>query len=173
MKKIASLLMTIVVLLSINISFAQISKAEIIATGLTCSMCSNAINKQLKSLPEVQNVAIDLNTNTFTVTLKKYNNISPKILKERVQKAGFFVGSMIITLDFDNQKIQNNIKIKKNNLDLIFLDTNAKTLNGLTNLKILDKEYVVTKEFKKLSKLYSNIPTFLTENQDDYHLKVL
>ena len=173
MKKIASLLMTIVVLLSINISFAQISKAEIIATGLTCSMCSNAINKQLKSLPEVQNVAIDLNTNTFTVTLKKNNNISPKILKEKVQKAGFFVGSMIITLDFDNQKIQNNAKINKNNLDLIFLDTNAKTLNGLTNLKILDKEYVVTKEFKKLSKLYSNIPTFLAENQDDYHLKVL
>ena len=173
MKKIASLLMTIVVLLSINISFAQISKAEIIATGLTCSMCSNAINKQLKSLPEVQNVAIDLNTNTFTVTLKKNNNISPKILKEKVQKAGFFVGSMIITLDFDNQKIQNNAKINKNNLYLIFLDTNAKTLNGLTNLKILDKEYVVTKEFKKLSKLYSNIPTFLAENQDDYHLKVL
>lgn len=173
MKKIASLLMTIVVLLSINISFAQISKAEIIATGLTCSMCSNAINKQLKSLPEVQNVAIDLNTNTFTVTLKKNNNISPKILKERVQKAGFFVGSMIITLDFDNQKIQNNAKIKKNNLDLIFLDTNVKTLNGLTNLKILDKEYVVTKEFKKLAKIYSNIPTFLDENQDDYHLKVL
>ena len=173
MKKIASKLMTIVALLSINISLAQISKAEIIATGLTCSMCSNAINKQLKSLPEVQNVAIDLNTNTFTVTLKKNNNISPKILKERVQKAGFFVGSMIITLDFDNQKIQKNIKIKKNNLDLIFLDTNAKTLNGLTNLKILDKEYVVTKEFKKLSKLYSNIPTFIAENQDDYHLKVL
>ena len=173
MKKKASKLMTIMTLLFINISLAQISKAEIIATGLTCSMCSNAINKQLKSLPEVQNVAIDLNTNTFTVTLKKNNNISPKILKERVQKAGFFVGSMIITLDFDNQKIQNNIKIKKNNLDLIFLDTNAKTLNGLTNLKILDKEYVVTKEFKKLSKLYSNIPTFLDENQDDYHLKVL
>ena len=32
---------------------AQISKAEIVATGLTCSMCSNAINKQLKSLTEV------------------------------------------------------------------------------------------------------------------------
>ena len=173
MKKKASKLMTILALLSINISLAQISKAEIIATGLTCSMCSNAINKQLKSLPEVMDVAIDLNTNTFTVTLKKNNNISPKILKERVQKAGFFVGSMIITLDFDNQKIQNNAKIKKSNLDLIFLDTNAKTLNGLTNLKILDKEYVVTKEFKKLSKLYSNIPTFIAENQDDYHLKVL
>ena len=52
-------------------SNAQIIKAEIRATGLTCSMCSNAINKQLKSMTEVVNVETDLNTNTFTVTLKK------------------------------------------------------------------------------------------------------
>jgi copper chaperone CopZ len=66
-------------------SFAQISKAEI-ATGLTCSMCSNAINKQLKTLPEVVTVETDLNTNTFTVTLKE-GDLSPKVFKEKV--AGF------------------------------------------------------------------------------------
>lgn len=69
---------------------AQISKAEIRATGLTCSMCSNAINKQLKSLPEVVNVETDLNTNTFTVTLVEGNTLSPKIFKEKVEKAGFY-----------------------------------------------------------------------------------
>jgi copper chaperone CopZ len=58
-------------------SFAQISKAEIIATGLTCSMCSNAINKQLKTLPEVVTVETDLNTNTFTVT-REGNDLSVK-----------------------------------------------------------------------------------------------
>ena len=68
-------------------SNAQISKAEIRATGLTCSMCSNAINKQLKSLPEVVNVETDLNTNTFTVTLKEGNELSPKVFKEKVEKA--------------------------------------------------------------------------------------
>jgi copper chaperone CopZ len=76
-------------------SFAQISKAEIIATGLTCSMCSNAINKQLKTLPEVVTVETDLNTNTFTVTLKEGNDLSPKYLRKS-GKAGFF-GSLVVT----------------------------------------------------------------------------
>lgn len=70
---------------------AQISKAEIVATGLTCSMCSNAINKQLKSLTEVDSVSIDLNTNTFLVHLNKESNVSPRTLKERVEKAGFLL----------------------------------------------------------------------------------
>jgi copper chaperone CopZ len=71
-------------------SNAQIIKAEIRATGLTCSMCSNAINKQLKSMLEVANVETDLNTNTFTVTLKEGNDLSPKVFKEKVEKAGFY-----------------------------------------------------------------------------------
>ena len=61
---------SIVLMFSIK-SNAQIVKAEIRATGLTCSMCSNAINKQLKSMPEVINVETDLNTNTFTVELER------------------------------------------------------------------------------------------------------
>ena len=41
------------VLLTMNASFAQVRKAEILATGLTCSMCSNAIYKQLTTLEHV------------------------------------------------------------------------------------------------------------------------
>ncbi len=167
------MLIAIVVLLSITNSFAQISKAEIVATGLTCSMCSNAINKQLKKLPEVENVAIDLNTNTFTVSLKKNSTITPRILKESVQKAGFFVGSMIVTINFDNQKIDENSKIKKDNLNLIFIDTNQKILNGLTKFKVLDKGYLVMKDFKKNLKIYSKYASYNLDNEDDYHLKPL
>lgn len=172
MKTIYKIVITIVVLLSTN-SFAQISKAEIIATGLTCSMCSNAINKQLKKLPEVEKVTIDLNTNTFIVSLKKNNTITPRILKESVQNAGFFVGSMNIIISFDNQKISENSKLKKDNLNLIFIDSNTKTLNGMTKLKVLDKGYLVMKDFKKNLKLYSKYPTYLFDNEDDYHLKTL
>ncbi len=60
-------------------------------------MCSNAINKQLKTLPEVVNVETDLNTNTFTVTLTEGNALSPKVFKEKVEKAGFFIGTLVIT----------------------------------------------------------------------------
>ena len=87
---------SIILMFSIK-SNAQIVKAEIRATGLTCSMCSNAINKQLKSMPEVANVETDLNTNTFTVTLKEGNSLTPKVFKEKVEKAGFFIGSLVLT----------------------------------------------------------------------------
>ncbi|MBK8850443.1 MAG: heavy-metal-associated domain-containing protein [Saprospiraceae bacterium] len=66
-----SFLFTLTAVLVFANADAQISKAEIVATGLTCSMCSNAINKQLKSLTDVDSVVIDLNTNTFVVHLKK------------------------------------------------------------------------------------------------------
>lgn len=171
MKKISKILIAVVILLSITNSFSQISKAEIVATGLTCSMCSNAINKQLKKLPEVEKVDIDLNTNTFTISLKKNNSISPKTLKESVQKAGFFVGSMIVTMDFDNQKIVDNSKLKKDNLNLFFIDTNSKTLNGQEKFKVLDKGYLVMKDFKKNLKIYSKYASYNLDNEDDYHLK--
>lgn len=152
---------------------AQIAKAEIIATGLTCSMCSNAINKQFKALAEVDKVETDLNTNTFTVYLKKDAKITPRILKERVEKAGFFVGSMVVTMQFENLNISDNLSVIQDNLSLIFIDSKPKTLNGETRVKILDKGFVTQKEYKKLSKSYAKYPSYAFENEDNYHLKTI
>lgn len=143
-------------------SFAQISKAEIIATGLTCSMCSNAINKQLKTLPEVVTVETDLNTNTFTVTLKEGNNLSPKVFKEKVEKAGFFIGSLVVTSKPET--------ITKSAYILV----NDKVSNASEiQFKILDKGFVTEKEFKKLSKTYKNVETYASNNEDDFHIKLI
>lgn len=143
-------------------SFAQISKAEIIAMGLTCSMCSNAINKQLKKLPEVVTVETDLNTNTFTVTLKEGNNLSPKVFKEKVEKAGFFIGSLVVTSKPET--------ITKSAYILV----NDKVSNASEiQFKILDKGFVTEKEFKKLSKTYKNVETYASNNEDDFHIKMI
>ena len=168
-----NLLLSITLILAFSNVDAQISKAEIVATGLTCSMCSNAINKQLKSLAEVDSVVIDLNTNTFVVHIKKESNASPRILKERVEKAGFFVGSMIVSMSFENLDVTNNFKIEKDGLAMVFVETKAKTLNGESQVKIMDKGFVTQKEFKKLSKSLSKYPTYIEGNEDDYHVKVM
>ena len=172
-QKISSLLFATTLMLGASSANAQLSKAEIVATGLTCSMCSNSINKQLKSLSQVDSVATDLNTNTFTVYLKKDNDLSPRILKENVEKAGFFVGSMVVTLPFDNLKIEDNLAVKKDNLALVFVDARPKVLNGSTRIKIQDKGFVTQKQYKKLAKSYSKYPTYSFENEDDYHVKAL
>lgn len=164
MKKIPLkfILVACLVLITSMKSFAQISKAEIIATGLTCSMCSNAINKQLKTLPEVVTVETDLNTNTFTVTLKEGNDLSPKVFKEKVEKAGFFIGSLVV--------ISKSETITKSAYILV----NDKLSNASEiQFKILDKGFVTEKEFKKLSKTYKNVETYASNNEDDFHIKLI
>lgn len=150
-----------VLMFSLN-SNAQIVKAEIRATGLTCSMCSNAINKQLKTVPEVVNVEIDLNSNTFTVTLKEGNELSPKIFKEKVEKAGFFIGSLVVTAK-SNTITQSS-----------FIMVNDKKSNASEiQFQVVDKGYVTEKEFKKLSKSYKYIDTYASNNEDDFHIKMI
>ena len=161
MKKVYIMIASIVLMFSIK-SNAQIVKAEIRATGLTCSMCSNAINKQLKSMPEVINVETDLNTNTFTVTLKEGNGLSPKVFKEKVEKAGFFIGSLVVTAKSET--------IAKNTYILV----NDKKSNALEiQFQVVDKGYVTEKEFKKLSKSYKNVETYASNNEEDFHIKMI
>lgn len=155
------LLAFISMLLGINAN-AQIVKAEIRATGLTCSMCSNAINKQLKTLPEVVTVETDLNTNTFTITLKEGNTLSPKVFKEKVEKAGFFIGSLVLTTNSDI--INQSAYILVNKVD---------NTNSNIQIQVMDKGYVTDREFKKLLKSYKNVGTFAANNEDDFHIKML
>jgi copper chaperone CopZ len=148
---------------------AQISKVEIMATGLTCSMCSNAINKQLKTLTEVVKVDIDLNKNLFVITLKADNKLTPKTFKDKVEKAGFFIGSMVLFMNFNNQAVEDNKQID----NYIFIDTKAQTLSGVAKVKMLDKGYITTKEFKKLSKSLAKYPTYNKSTEEKFHLKTI
>lgn len=146
---------------------AQISKVEIMATGLTCSMCSNAINKQLKTLSEVEKVDIDLNNNLFIITLKADNKLTPSAFKDKVEKAGFFVGSMVLSVNFTNQAVDNNQQVD----NYIFIDTKAQIVNGVTKVKVLDKGFVTAKEYKKLQKAYVKYPTYAKTSEGIFHLK--
>lgn len=156
------IIVTVLTLLFTTIVNAQISKAEIRATGLTCSMCSNAINKQLKSLAEVANVETDLNTNTFTVTLKAGNSLTPVAFKESVEKAGFFIGSLILTIDAATVAKSPYIMVKE-----------TANIPAEVKIQVLDKGYVVDKEFKKLAKAYKSSGTYASNNEADFHIKVV
>ncbi|MFV8338254.1 heavy-metal-associated domain-containing protein [Flavobacterium sp. LB3P21] len=154
-------------------SYSQISKAEIVATGLTCSMCSNAINKQLKATVGVDSVSTDLNTNTFTVYFKKESKIMPRVLKEGVEKAGFFIGSLVITMPTESLKIEDNKTISLNGSTFVLLNEELKNSKGETKLKIYDKGYVTQKEYKKLLKTFSKTTSYPLDNEDDYHIKTV
>lgn len=156
------LIITIILLISATMSNAQISKIELRATGLTCSMCSNAIFKQLESIPEVASIETDLNTNTFTAILKEGNNLSPRIFKDKVEKAGFFVGAFIVTAK--PETINNSSYVLLN--DKSKVDTEIK-------FQVVDKGYVTEKEYKKLSKSFKGIASYADNNEDNFHIKII
>ena len=173
MKTLKKIMITIILLLSVSNIFAQLTKVEIVATGLTCSMCSNAINKQLKTLTDVEKVDIDLNSNTFIVFLKNNNRITPKILKDKVEDAGFFVGEMILFLPFKNQIISENLTVYSPEMSFIFIDSKVKPSNGELKLQVLDKGYLTSKAFKKIAKLLKRDASSKVEKQNVYYVKVV
>lgn len=170
MKKI---LISSLILFASVIANAQITKAELTATGLTCSMCSKATYKQLTSIPEVEKVETDLNNTAFMLYFKQGTNVNPGELKQKVEDAGFSVGELIVVFNFTNQKAENNSSFTQNNITYTFMETKPGVLTGEVKVKILDKGFVVEKEFKKLSKLSKQYPTYAAVSNNSYHIKTL
>lgn len=170
MKKI--LISTFILLTSVAVN-AQITKAELTATGLTCSMCSKATYKQLTSIPEVEKVETDLNKTAFILHFKNGSAVDPGKLKQKVEDAGFSVGELIVVFNFTNQKAENNSSFTQNNITYTFMDTKPGLLAGEVKVKLLDKGFVVEKEYKKLLKLSKQYPTYAAVNNNSYHIKTL
>ena len=170
MKKI---LISSIILFASVIANAQITKAELTATGLTCSMCSKATYKQLTSIPEVEKVEADLNKTAFILYFKNGSAVNPCDLKKKVEDAGFSVGELVVVFNFNNQKAENNSSFTQHNITYTFMDIKPGVLAGEVKVQILDKGFVVEKEYKKLSKLAKQYPTYAGINNNLYHIKTL
>ena len=167
------ILISSIILFASVIGNAQITKAELTATGLTCSMCSKATYKQLTSIPEVEKVETDLNKTAFILHFKNGSTVNPGDLKKKVEDAGFSVGELVVVFNFNNQKAENNSTFIQDNITYTFMDTKPGVLAGEVKVQILDKGFVVEKEYKKLSKLAKQYPTYATVNNNLYHIKTL
>ena len=166
MKNFQYFAVAIVLLISTSIQ-AQINKSEIIATGLTCSMCSNAIYKQLQTLSSVAEIDTDLNTNTFTVTAKNNQTLDPIQLKDAVEKAGFFVGSMMVYVDGSKLSKQ---ELTLNGNNLVFLDKVPATHKD-HKMQVVDAGFVTSKQLKKNEKAFSSIMDFSNSKDKKIFLK--
>ena len=132
---------------------AQVKKVSIQASGLTCSMCSNAIYKALKSIDFVDKVDANIKNSTFEITFKPNAEVDFDKLKNKVEDAGFFVAGFWATIHFDDIKIKNDMPVEAVGKNLMFIHVTDQELNGDKTVKFLDKGYVSAKEFKKNSSL--------------------
>jgi copper chaperone CopZ len=174
MKKIIALIFYVAFSTNAN---SQIQKAELIANGLTCSMCSNATYNQLKTIPFLDSVVTDVEHTKFLLYFKANTTFDLKLIKSKVEDAGFSVGSLVLFMKFDNVSVENDFHYNVGDITFHFMDTKKQTLNGISQVKLIDKGFVSDKEYKKYLKLASKYPCYKVGKMENvkvlYHLKAI
>ena len=148
MKRIIILLL---VLTAGLLSQAQFTKATLQASGLTCAMCNNAINKSLKGLAFVSTVKSDIKNASFDIVFKDGATADIDAMREAVEDAGFFVAKLKVTGNFDNVNVKNDEHVVIGGKTFHFLEISDQVLSGEKTLTLLDKNFLTSKEFKKVS----------------------
>ncbi|NCI45991.1 heavy-metal-associated domain-containing protein [Sediminibacterium soli] len=132
---------------------AQITKARLQASGLTCAMCSKAVYKALSSVASVEKVTPDIEGSSYDIRFKKDAEIKLDDLSKAVSDAGFSVSGLQVTAKFQNEKVEPNTHLSIDNQLLHFVNVPAQTLNGEKTVRVVDKNFVSEKEAKKYEKL--------------------
>lgn len=132
-------------------SYSQFSKASLQATGLTCAMCSNAINKALQKISFVESVSSDIKNSAFNIVFRQNEQVNIDALKNAVEDAGFSVGSFKLIGVFKGVKLEKDSHVKIENNYFHFLNGEGKILDGEQVLTVVDKSFVSEKQFKKFS----------------------
>lgn len=132
-------------------SISQFNSANLQAAGLTCAMCSKAINKSLEKLAFVEMVTADIKTSSFDIVFKKETMVDFDAIKKAVMDAGFSVAKLKITGVFSGTPIQNEKHIQLNGKTFHFLNITSQILDGEKTLVITDRDFLSAKEFKKYS----------------------
>lgn len=144
---------------------AQIVKIDIQASGLTCSLCSNAINKSLYNIPYVENVRANIKNSTFEVTFKANADVNPDDLKKKVEDAGFFIARMEATVLMNKVAVTDDTHVEMNGKLFHFVHVGERTLQGLVKLQLIDRGFVSAKEYKK-NAAYTNMHCYQTGQKE-------
>jgi copper chaperone CopZ len=139
---------------------AQVTTVSLQASGLTCSMCSNAINKALKTLDFVDEVNGDIKTYTFEVSFKANSKVDFDKIKMKVEKAGFSVSGFVATIHFNNIQVENNQPVTIGDKTFVFINVKGQSLHGVKQVKVLDKGFVSPKEYKTYAFSASSAGTY-------------
>ena len=135
-------------LLSITVN-AQIKSAEIVASGLTCSMCSKAIFKSLEKLSFVDTVKVNIETSTYILSLSNSKEAKIEDIKEAVYGAGFAIAKMGLSLQL-NEKVATN--------GAVFNNANYQFKWKLTkdrNIAPIQKVWILNKDVTPVNNIYN------------------
>lgn len=132
---------------------AQVKKASLQASGLTCSMCSKAVLNALQEVSFVEKVQVDIKNQTYHLSFKQDQDTDLDALAKAVEDAGFSVASLKITADAGDIKLEKDKHLLIGKQYFHFLNAKDQQLKGETTFTIVDKAFTSAKNYKKYSAL--------------------
>lgn len=157
----------VLLITTISAAKAQFTKAELQVSGLTCSMCSKATEKSLRTLNFIGDIKADLNRNVFVITFKNNVPVNLNQISKKVQGAGFFVNNLKATFNFDNVKVSDNAFSYAGDTYRL-VNGIDKPLNGPIAVTLVDKGFAPAAVYKKYSTATADKP----ETGRVYHITI-
>jgi copper chaperone CopZ len=162
---------TLLFILAVFPLSAQFISATVRIDGLTCSMCSNSVEKLIRKLDFVEDVKMDLNSNIAELSFKKGSKVEISKVASAVKDAGYSVGFLKASFYFDSLSVYDGFLFSFENNSYRFVSSGEKILNGLVTIQFLGKNFQEKKEFAATLSLYR---TYLAEDKKKnvYYIKL-
>lgn len=135
-----------------NATSSQLCKATLQAGGLTCSMCSKAVNNALEGVAFVEKLTVDIESQQYNVIFREGAAVNLDDLKNAVEDAGFSVVKLMVTAKVPLDKILKDDHIRIGGSYFHFLSAGQLKEGGLS-FTVVDKDFVPAKEHKKYGRL--------------------
>ena len=119
---------------------AQIKSAEVLASGLTCSMCSKAIFKALSQLDFVDTVKVNIETSVYQLSFKKESAVKIEGIRDAVYDAGFAIAKLSITADWKDKTAVKDLVFNDLGYQFKWQTKVNKTLSSNQKVVIVNKD---------------------------------
>lgn len=119
---------------------AQIKSAEVLASGLTCSMCSKAIFKALSQLDFVDTVKVNIETSVYLLSFKKDGTVKIEGIRDAVYDAGFAIAKLSITADWKDKTAVKDLVFNDLGYQFKWQTKVNKTLSSQQKVVIVNKD---------------------------------
>lgn len=138
---------TLLGILLISHAQAQFKSVTVGIDGLTCSMCSNSVEKLIRQLDFVASVTMDLNQTTAEITFKEGKKVNVNEIAKKVVDSGFSVRSIQALFTFTDTEAKEGKSYVYEGDEYIFLKVPDAVLTGDKNITFIGKKYMSAKEF--------------------------
>ncbi|HUR12637.1 MAG TPA: heavy metal-associated domain-containing protein [Flavitalea sp.] len=145
------LFFSLISILLISVTQAQFRSASLTASGLTCAMCTKAINNSLDRLSFIESVSPDIKNSAFNIVFRKDAAVDPDLLRKAVEDAGFSVSTLKLKAQFNNVLLKKDSHITLGGKNYHFVNVTPQTLNGEKVITMIDKNFLSAKQFKKFA----------------------